>query len=920
MGGSSSPAQPAPMNTTTVTSATPTLASNSTSSVTQNQIPRWLEGTSQSLVRRADAASQRPYESYTGERVAGFTPMTQQAFDRIGSQQVAGQIGTATQLATQAGQSAAGAGDYDPFEMGGFTSERAQQYMNPYLENVLAIQTREAQREADIAAQTRGAAAVKAGAYGGGRQAIMEAEAARNLAQQKGDIYATGLSNAFETGRTQYQTEAALREQSRQFGADLGLRGDSQALQAAQTLGQLGSTQFQQEMDITQGLGTAGQMQQQQQQNINDVAYQDWVARQQYPYEQMSWLQGIISGVPHSTTQRTNSHTSGITTPGTQTSLQTQTGGGEAGPSRGSQTAGAILTGTGAALEAWDANSGGGSGAAAGGVVGYADGGITELMSDGQLEQRMQNTEIPTIARLAAELRLYENARTREGAQMGGAAPQGQPTVAEEAMAGIAAIPLEQEPVSGYAMGGVMEYAGGGETEEEPLWMRMLGAFTADERDVEGLMRDRERQQAAGADTRGIDQAIATAATSGGRNNESEAEAARLRRTAEPPQAPMAPGDLGLSDPNTAALGAREGLAPPAMRAAVPVSPAVVQAPVARAMPVVQPGGLGDTPEAATAAAPLAAPARSGSDALMDEMRAARAEAAQQQAELMRIRQAEADQSKADAEAERARFDADRAKDGEVDKEKRERISAREKGLDKQKKSAFNYALMRAGIAMMSGTSPYAMVNIGKGLAAGVEGYQADLAEIDKARENLRGQLDDLADLRAKQAAATGAQRRDLDRAVKEAERNAKYGVKTMMLESGVKTNTEQSNVVFKALLDHRLRKELGDVEHGQKLEQLGVQEAGRVRAAEARAARAGATGTRGQVTPKDLATARLNAAKEWEAAMGKPLESRQMMKTYGSRDAFIADRLSVLTGAPASTAQPAARPAAAGGWKVTPE
>lgn len=322
MGGSSTP-KPMTTETTSTTTQAPTFQTGSSSSVTQNLIPKWLEGTSQSMVQRANALSQTPYVPYEGQRVADFDPMMLQAFQRMQGQGVAGQIGQATDLALAAGQESREGMQYDPYTMGRFTGDTTQQYMDPYMQNVVNTQMREAQREADIAATTRAGAATRAGAFGGSRQAIMDAEAQRNLAMQKGDIQAAGLQKAFESGRTQFNTEDALREQSRQFGANIGLQGASQALGAAQALGGLGQTQFQQEMDITQGLGYAGSLKQQQAQAGLDVAYQDFLAKQKYPYEQLSWLQGITAGAPHSTTQINNTRTSGVTTPGAQTTTGT---------------------------------------------------------------------------------------------------------------------------------------------------------------------------------------------------------------------------------------------------------------------------------------------------------------------------------------------------------------------------------------------------------------------------------------------------------------------------------------------------------------------------------------------------------------------------------------------------------------------
>jgi hypothetical protein len=86
-------------------------------------------------------------------------------------------------------------------------------YMSPYMQSVVGIQQREAQRQADIASTRRGAQFAQSGAFGGSRQAIENAEAARNLATQKGDIQAQGSQAAFQAAQGQFNTEqqAALQ-------------------------------------------------------------------------------------------------------------------------------------------------------------------------------------------------------------------------------------------------------------------------------------------------------------------------------------------------------------------------------------------------------------------------------------------------------------------------------------------------------------------------------------------------------------------------------------------------------------------------------------------------------------------------------------------------------------------------------------
>jgi hypothetical protein len=107
-----------------------------------------------------------------------------------------------------------------------------QQYMNPYLQSVTDLQNQAAQRQADIAAQSRGSAAARAGAFGGARQAIEDAEANRALQSTMNMNQATGLQNAY-----------AQAMQNMQYGNTLGLQGLSGAQSGLGTAlqgGQLG--------------------------------------------------------------------------------------------------------------------------------------------------------------------------------------------------------------------------------------------------------------------------------------------------------------------------------------------------------------------------------------------------------------------------------------------------------------------------------------------------------------------------------------------------------------------------------------------------------------------------------------------------------------------------------------------------------
>ncbi|MEK9895579.1 MAG: hypothetical protein VW518_04025, partial [Burkholderiaceae bacterium] len=111
-------------------------------------------------------------------------------------------------------------------------------YMSPYMRQVMDVQKREAIRQSDIAGQADAARAAAAGAFGGSRQAILEAERERNLQQQLGDIEATGMQAAYaDAARLAEAQRARELAASGQFGQIAG-----QAGQLGLGRGQLAST------------------------------------------------------------------------------------------------------------------------------------------------------------------------------------------------------------------------------------------------------------------------------------------------------------------------------------------------------------------------------------------------------------------------------------------------------------------------------------------------------------------------------------------------------------------------------------------------------------------------------------------------------------------------------------------------------
>ena len=100
--------------------------SSSGTSTQIQDVPEWARGYAKEALGQASTltnVTKNPYQAYTGERAAQFTPLQQQAYQGAANMQ-------------------AGPGAFQ---------SQVGQYMSPYMQNVVDIQQREAQRQADIA-------------------------------------------------------------------------------------------------------------------------------------------------------------------------------------------------------------------------------------------------------------------------------------------------------------------------------------------------------------------------------------------------------------------------------------------------------------------------------------------------------------------------------------------------------------------------------------------------------------------------------------------------------------------------------------------------------------------------------------------------------------------------------------------------
>lgn len=278
-------------------SSPPPQPTQTSQNITQSDLPEYARPYYEDLLQRTQAESNRPYEEYGGQRIAGFDPLQSGAQTAAGNLQRPDQIGNATDIATMGGLGSLGAtytGTNNSFTAPG----TASQYMSPYIQNVIDVQKDEAIRDAQKGVLAQNLDAARQGTYGGSRQLLATMERERNLGDELSQIQATGLQHAYEQGQGQFNQEEAARLQNAQFGAQFGLAGLGQAIQGAETIGSLGEAQQATDLQRIQAQSAAGAERQGLEQQYLDTAYGDFLRQRDYPKEQLNFYNSALRGVP----------------------------------------------------------------------------------------------------------------------------------------------------------------------------------------------------------------------------------------------------------------------------------------------------------------------------------------------------------------------------------------------------------------------------------------------------------------------------------------------------------------------------------------------------------------------------------------------------------------------------------------------
>lgn len=249
--------------------------SHTTSTVTSTNanIPEWLKGPTLDVVGKAQALANRPYQAYGGDRISGTDDQQAQARAGIAGLQTPEQYGQAQQ-AFQSGL------NYRPETFG---AAQAQQYMNPYSQNVIDSAVRRAQQESARQSALAGLQATKMGGTSGSANAIMQGAIAQRMPEIVGDITAREMSNAYQNAQQQFQRDRTAKEFAANFQQASG-----------KNLSDLGTQMQRSDLERFGALERVGALDQAQRQLELDTAYQDYLRQQDFEREQIGWLSDIV--------------------------------------------------------------------------------------------------------------------------------------------------------------------------------------------------------------------------------------------------------------------------------------------------------------------------------------------------------------------------------------------------------------------------------------------------------------------------------------------------------------------------------------------------------------------------------------------------------------------------------------------------
>ena len=320
--------------------------------VTQTDLPEYVRPFFERLLERGEALSKEEYQPYEGQRIADESEEVRQSRQMIedliaGGTPFGDEAKTAISDALdriQRGQDfeagdltkLSGTIDYEDPEM--FGAEVAQQYMSPYISEVLNRQKEAIRQDFARTQADRDFAAERAGAFGGSRQAVQQALAEEDLIDQLADVEATGLQTAFEQAQGQFERDRAAKQEAEQFRVEatqaaeesrlraeveqenlrveaekLGMTAAEASSLTAEKLADLEAKAKAGDVDSARLLEAIGKDKEAREQLQLDIDREDFIRQRDIPAERLQAFSALLRGIPISAS--TEASTMGTTNP-----------------------------------------------------------------------------------------------------------------------------------------------------------------------------------------------------------------------------------------------------------------------------------------------------------------------------------------------------------------------------------------------------------------------------------------------------------------------------------------------------------------------------------------------------------------------------------------------------------------------------
>jgi hypothetical protein len=259
----------------------------------------------------------KPMPTYTGDRIAGFTPGQEAVQRNIAGLTTPGGFAdarTGLGMGSGMGYGTAGAGlsralGYTPSSVygGTFTPGMADYYGDPYQQRVTDIALREGRRQGDIAKQQGAMGAIGRGTFGGARQALMQTEQERNLQQNLADIQAKGSQAGFQSAQQQFNADAARQLQAQQanqqagqaaaqLAGQTGVSGLQAGLQASKDQAMTAAAEQTANLERLKTQAASETEKQALQQKINDLQYQTAMEARDWEKKQLEFYNAMLRG------------------------------------------------------------------------------------------------------------------------------------------------------------------------------------------------------------------------------------------------------------------------------------------------------------------------------------------------------------------------------------------------------------------------------------------------------------------------------------------------------------------------------------------------------------------------------------------------------------------------------------------------